>query len=150
VAAFHEWPGIAKFIYVKLHAGAVTETVSLVVTLNGFNLNATVDASHALQCLFENVCLQFALTRKFDVTELRTSSATDAGLLPDMFDAVRRGNQNLLWLCTAKGAAAIFIDQSANFFARQYVRHKDHSPIVTCDEDSAVGNFFDFELEHSA
>jgi hypothetical protein len=144
VAAFHEWPGVTEFIHVKLHTSAIAKTVSLIVALNGFNDNATVDASHALQCFLKHIGLEFALASESDMTKLCATGTANTGLLPNVFNAVGRRHQNFLWLGTAKSAAAIFIDQSANFLAGQYVRYKDHSPIVACDEDSAVGNFFDF------
>ena len=83
------------------------------------------------------------------MTELRTAGTADAGLIPNVFDAVCRCNQNLLRLCATERSPAIFIDQSTDFFTRQNVRDKDHSPLVSSHEDSAVCNFFDVEFEHA-
>ncbi len=72
-----------------------------------------------------------------------------SGLIPDVFNAVWRGNQNLLRFCATEGSPAIFVNQSTHLFTWQNVRDKNHSPLVTCNEDSAVCNFFDVEFEHA-
>jgi hypothetical protein len=149
VAAFHVWAGIAKLVYVKLNARAISEAVAFVVALDRFNFDAAFDACHALKRFFDYVGLQLALTRKLDVTKLGTTCTADTGLIPDVFNAVWRGHQNLLRLCATERSPAIFVNQGANLLARQYVRDKNHSPLMSSHEDSAVCNFFDVEFEHA-
>ena len=88
VTALHVWAGLAKLVDVQLNAGAVTEAVVFIVTFDRFYFDSAFDAGHALQCFFDYVCLQFALTRKLDVPELCATRATDTGLIPDVLDAV--------------------------------------------------------------
>jgi hypothetical protein len=149
VTALHVWACFAEFVYVQLNASSVTEPVAFVVTLDRFNFDAAFDASHALKGFFDNVSFQLALTGQLDVAKLCTAGTADAGLIPDVFDAVCRCSQNLLRLCATERSPAIFIDQSANLFAWQNVRDEDHSPLVSSHEDSAVCNFFDVEFEHA-
>ena len=81
--------------------------------------------------------------------KLGAAGTADSGLIPDVFDTIWRGGQDLLRFSSAEGSPAIFVNQSAHLFTGQYVRDENHTPLVTSHEDSAVCNFFDVEFEHA-
>jgi hypothetical protein len=83
------------------------------------------------------------------VTKFSPTGTADTGLIPDVFDAVWRGHQNLLRFCATERSPAVFVDKGTHLLTWQYVRDKNNAPLVSSHEDSAVCNFFDVELEHA-
>lgn len=149
VAALSEGPSVARFIHVQLNSGAIGETVAGIIAGHRFDCRSKFDACHSVERLFDDVCLEFTLTRKLDVAKLgtaRTDSVINTrGRLPEVFDAIWRGFENLGGLGTAEALALIFIDPGFDLLARQDVRHKHHAPLMASHEDAAVRNFFNIE-----
>ena len=102
VAAFFVRASETGTVNVQLHAHAVAETVCGVIARCGLNLDAALDAGHAVERLFKNVGLQFALTRKLDVTKLGTAGAANSSRLPEVSDAVGRRLHDFVGLSSAE------------------------------------------------
>jgi hypothetical protein len=135
---------------VQLNAHSVTETVRGIVAGSGLNLDAALDARHAIKGLFEHIGLEFALARKLDVTEFGTTGTTDTGRLPEVLHALWRRLDDFDWLGAAERTATVFEDLNLDYLTWQHVRDEQDSSLVSGNEDATVRDLLDGRFDFAA
>ena len=83
-------------------------------------------------------------------TRLGATSAAKPGFRPNMLDPVWGGFENLNRFGSAKTLACILKYSDLGFLAREHVRYKNHSTLMTRYKDAAMGNFFNYHFKGAA
>ncbi len=114
-----------------------------------------VDAADALERIPQDAHLQLPLMAQRDVAEVRAARPqlgrrVDVGLTPDVRDAVGRGIQDLECLTAPERALRRVGESHPNALPRDRIGDEDDAAFVPADEDAAVGDPRDVEVDDVA
>ena len=140
---------------VQAHTRPPTRAVGRLVVPGRPDRHGEFESTDAFEGLSDHPLLQQPLLTELDVAELRTADAfvgrtVDRGRRPHVRATLGRGIQDLQGLGAPERLLPRVGETDAHPLARQGVRDEDHAALVAPDEDAAVGDSGDVEIDEVA